>query len=1661
MKRKHILILFTFILGLPWIAAAQTFGGGSGTSADPYKISSATDWNSLATAVNGGTAYSGKYFKLTASISISKVVGNSSRVFSGTFDGQGYTLTVALSGTPASGNTPAVNNMAGLAPFGCISGATLKNLIVTGTVSQANGSCPHASGLVGYTFGGTTNTLENCVVHTNVTNTANSGNCHVGGIIGHASSATVNMRGCVYDGKITCTSAGSAIGGLLGWSSASNLTLNHCIFDGTIDRGEGPDYCIFHPIGCRDGNVPTGTVTNCYYTLAGTIADDHGRCVVSNTTGKGKFAYSITGNKVAVANRGTATNYNVSTITGYSVGIKYKGKLYAGNTDAVSLSFNTPGYTSVSGYSASSGSLSGSAHTGNNDSYTLTMAAANSVINATVTGQKFHIARTSSSTQMTWAEFAAAVSAGTTYSGQTVYLDEDISGVTQPAGTVTINSSGNYATGQSFFGTFDGGGHTITVNLASDTEGGNAPFRSIDGATIKDLVVEGTVNANSGGNALVPNGNRHPSGLVGFVNTSCTIQNCLVKANIGSGTDYIGGIIGHVRTSHATIIGCVYAGTITAARSTGETGQVGGLIGWSDAASDVATVTQITVTNCFFVGNVNWIDDSDHDDYDKEHFNPIACCNTSSTGSATHTYYTKDANDSPTTVFSNSGKHAYSITGAAHVVVARRDNPTTTYNVSKLDIYNPALVYDGTLYAGNTEVVPLSLGCPGYSFTRYTADHGTLSGSAITGTNDPYTLTMQAYNTVISVTSPVQKFHIANASNTTQMTLSEFAAAVNAGTTYSGQTVYVDEDIANTTVTVGAGTPSTPFQGTFEGQGHVVNFTCSANIADKGLLGYVSGAGTVKNVIVNATLSGSSTSVGAVVGTFASTGTISNVEGAGTISSTATDMGGIVGRMTSGTLHSSFAVATLSGSATNKGGLVGTNGGNLYNSYSNCTYSGTSTNKGGLVGVNNSGKNVKNCYAAGIASGVSALAGSNSGTIECCYANAVGNGYVGSSSTAPSGCGLYGAVKTSIKDLDYMYRDNLITKNTNTYVGSNDAVADGISVYYSNHIPVWNGLVSALNQWVRANPESISGLSPWYRPLTTSVNGDLPVLGFANNNSLGTLNNDGKFLRYGSTQNSANGIDALLATYNGGTAASIFHYGAATGVTRVPSGNVHVYVHEDAVLLQATSPDPGAFVNTTVGVTFDNSDHGQHAYDYWGTRLDYDWHFLSTPLNRPLTGAVHSVYTPSGNANSPVDITSVGGYFPDGLITGGNPAVGGAIKWDFYNYYEPEYHWINLKRNKKNHYHQDGGANIVYNEPDQDLGTSTAYYIPGKGYMMAISQTTFMNATGTLNRGSVPVTLTNQEPLDIQYASGWNLVGNPYQAYLDLSRLSGYSTFYVYDAEFGWFVPVSSNASDNPPLPSTVVHPHQGFFVHTDTDGAVLTFTQGMATATPLTSSYYREGKPNYPLVDIFAENSEGRRDVAVVEFHRPEVGGAKKLDAMHALPFDIAVHHGGESYGIFFATDDMERIPVRFAAGEDDVITLTWSTYNGVFTKLMLVDNITGEVRDMLTSDSYTFEARVSDYDSRFYIMYDCSGTGVGENEEDGPEPVEGAFAYVSGGNLVVETQGRAFLQVVDLFGRVVYGTVCAEGVQTVPTGRLAKGVYVVRLSTDRGTMTQKIVLQ
>jgi hypothetical protein len=112
-----------------------------------------------------------------------------------------------------------------------------------------------------------------------------------------------------------------------------------------------------------------------------------------------------------------------------------------------------------------------------------------------------------------------------------------------------------------------------------------------------------------------------------------------------------------------------------------------------------------------------------------------------------------------------------------------------------------------------------------------------------------------------------------------------------------------------------------------------------------------------------------------------------------------------------------------------------------------------------------------------------------------------------------------------------------------------------------------------------------------------------------------------------------------------------------------------------------------------------------------------------------------------------------------------------------------------------------------------------------------------------------------------------------------------------------------------------------------------------------------------------------------------------------------------------------------------------------------------------MLTHDSYSFTARATDYASRFYITGECSGTG---DVEAGTSAGEEPFAYVSNGNIVIDmdpVQGvPASLQVIDMPVRVVLHR---DGVSSIPTSGLPRGVYVLRVLSGKAVRTQKIVIE
>ena len=873
---------------------------------------------------------------------------------------------------------------------------------------------------------------------------------------------------------------------------------------------------------------------------------------------------------------------------------------------------------------------------------------------------------------------------------------------------------------------------------------------------------------------------------------------------------------------------------------------------------------------------------------------------------------------------------------------------------------------------------------------------------------------------------------------------------------FSGKTIVVNNDLD---LKASIWVPIENFKGTLEGNGHVIKGLNSPLVkTDMGMFGTTNGA-TISDLIAKVDFSGDAENVGTLIGTMTNT-TLSNVEAAGDLEgkSHTKNMGGLVGKVVSGTIHSAFSVneMTTSASTTVMGGLVGTNAGNLYNSYAHTTLSGA-TKTGGLAGVNDG--RVENCYAVVGTQTFPAFANTNNGTITICYADNA-NGYVTTSgdNAQLTGHGTYDAV-LGRKAIGYMYDDNKVT-------ATNDYVVSEIS-YDGGKIDKWPGLLSSLNQWVKAKN---AGYSSWNRPITQTLNGDLPVLAFPKDNCLGNYaTEDGKMLRYsaydlteGNTFN--NGLDNLLTAYTNQTA-NIFLYGNATKVENVPTANVNVFINEDAVLLQKQGSKAGDFINATVGITFDNSCGS--ADDYFGNTLEYDWHLMSTPLADAKLGITYADveehnYWPAETDKGQA-LTVENSYMPN--MTRADVNSDWSAKWDFYTYYEPYYHWINFKRNIKSHHHfDDPHENIPYNGFEQTTDKDNqGNLIKGRGYMMAINQDSYLNQTGTLNNGQVdiPLTMSGSLPEQETPSKDWgsNLVGNPYQAYLDLNIVAsenGMNTsregFYVYDADNGVYGPYMTNASENFAIPSQYIHPHQAFFVVTTTEKPNFKFTYDMATATSNGTSFFRGGtQPRYPLVNIYVENERGNRDLAVIEFNRPVLDGVRKVNNLRNANFKVSAYLEGQNYGLVFVPEGTQKVPVHFRTTEDGTFTMNWQTMHGTFTSLILVDNLTGTRTDMLRNDHYTFNGSVDDYAARFYITFNV--TDVNEINGNGEQ-----FAWFDGNDWIVT--GNGVLQVVDVTGRVLTSS-RVSGQTRIHLNGYAAGVYMLRMSGNNTVKTQKIVVK
>ena len=593
MIQRLSLFLFALVLTMP--AWAQ---GGSGNESETITIASKEDWKAFCDRVNKGQTTLNA--KLTQDVDLGSDIVmagrehpynyNSFYYYTGTFDGQGHTL--SFSWDAGSRND--------IAPFKYVKDATIKNLRTQGKITSKRYSL---SGMVRAALG--TTTISGCISDVDITggDSGLASSLAAGMVQAVADGASVTITDCLVKGSITDNADESdrAMAGFV-FSNSGTYTLTRCLY---VGKNNAPNNGYSYTFG-ETGGI-SATFTDCYY--LNTCGKAQGEQVTAERLKSGEMAKLLQGDRTEnVWGQTLGTDLEPLPTTDatkrvYQVKFTYNGEVKATRyaTNGQSIHGGLPTFTAKD--------LLG---TGYNPKLTYTLNFGNFTATTPVTEDKsvdvtvavsgtFPIA-----TAADWKEFCALVNGGQNAIDAKMTADVDLGEDIAKVGTAN----------KPYAGTFDGQNHVLTVNWDAGSANDVAPFRRVGGATIKNLRTEGSIRSNSfylSGLIDEAIGENTVTGCVSNVNltisydkSSCgaaglicclfesarvTISDCLVKGSINATAEKgQKGMGGFVFIQHGSCImnNCLYAGTNNAS-------------GGYTFASDSDPKATTTLNNCYYL----------------------------------------------------------------------------------------------------------------------------------------------------------------------------------------------------------------------------------------------------------------------------------------------------------------------------------------------------------------------------------------------------------------------------------------------------------------------------------------------------------------------------------------------------------------------------------------------------------------------------------------------------------------------------------------------------------------------------------------------------------------------------------------------------------------------------------------------------------------------------------------------------------------------------------------------------------------------------------------------------------------------------------------------------------------------------------------------------
>lgn len=368
----------------------------------------------------------------------------------------------------------------------------------------------------------------------------------------------------------------------------------------------------------------------------------------------------------------------------------------------------------------------------------------------------------------------------------------------------------------------------------------------------------------------------------------------------------------------------------------------------------------------------------------------------------------------------------------------------------------------------------------------------------------------------------------------------------------------------------------------------------------------------------------------------------------------------------------------------------------------------------------------------------------------------------------------------------------------------------------------------------------------------------------------------------------------------------------------------------------------------------------------------------------------------------------------------------------------------------------------AYDEPSGDwvnqlIGNAM---IAGKGYTVQMTTPQTALFEGSLNAGPMISTLSRQNPSGDPGRVGWNLMGNPYTSAIDWDLTDHSQTdgsVYVWDGVqyVAWNGTVGG-------LSEGIIPPQNAFFVKTPANGNTLTIP--LSSRLHDATGYYKSASAVDQMITLTAEGNT-YTDQMFVHFNPQATAGfdeqydAYKLFGEETAP-QVYCIAGNQSLNIneLPFTNDNKTIPVGFRCSQSGMYTLKAAGMEsfGTDVPITIEDLKMNTLQDLRENPEYSFSYTPGDPDYRFNLNFD-KYVGMKQRNQNGLK------VYSIHRTLVVENPGNDYGQVwiYDMTGRKLMQADLDGESRLNLNLDVTTGSYLVVVSTDRGVLNQKVLME